>query len=452
MEQVKQNAIQASQEDKLKKVIGLGGALSITSGQIIGAGIMALTGLGIGMTGGSVVFAFILAALITVVVAMPTAFMGATLPTTGGFYRYTSRILSPRIGFFYLSVFLVGQITIAMYALSFAEYLSGIWPGAPIKLVAGSILTVLFLFNVRGVKSATKLQSILMLLLISSLGIFIFKGFPQVDFTTFTSSNPSFMTGGLKGFFTATALLTFATGGAVVISEMGGEMKNPGKDIPLAIIISTVGIGILYAVMSSVAAGVLPVEETAFQPLTNVAREILSTPLFFYFIVFGAMAALATTLNATFSWVTKGLLIACEDGWLPKSFGAVSEKYGTPHWILTFFYIIGMIPIVTGLSLDFIASLGNAAIQVANILPLIAAWYLPKKYPEAYKKSGFKINITILKVIVIIGVMLQFIQGYFLMDGMPITVIVTAVIYVVAAFVFASVKAKSGKIRFEKQF
>lgn len=441
-----------SQEDNLKKVIGLGGAISISSGQVIGAGIMALTGIGIGMTGGSVVFAFILASLITVIVAMPTAFMGATLPTTGGYYRYTSRILSPKIGFFYLLVFIVGQITIAMYALSFAEYFQGVIPGISIKLLAFIILTVLYLFNIFGVKSAAKLQTFLMLLLVSSMGVFIFKGLPQVDFNTFSSANGMLFTGGAKGFFTATALLTFATGGAVVIAELGGELKNPGRDIPLAIIISTIVVGILYAFMSMVAVGVLPLEQTAFQPLTNVARAVLPTPLFYYFIICGAMAALATTLNATFSWVTKGLLIACGDGWLPKKFGEVSERFGTPHWILTFFYIIGIIPIVTGLSLEFISSLGNAAIQVANILPIASALMLPRKYPEAYKNSKFKIGTGILKVIVVCAILLQFVQGYFLMVDMPIKVILTAIAYVVLAFLYSTYRMNKGNIKIQKEF
>jgi hypothetical protein len=52
-------AMQTLQEDRLKKVIGLGGVISISVGQIIGAGIMALTGVGIGMTGGSIVMVFL---------------------------------------------------------------------------------------------------------------------------------------------------------------------------------------------------------------------------------------------------------------------------------------------------------------------------------------------------------------------------------------------------------
>jgi len=435
-----------SQEDNLKKVIGLGGAISISSGQVIGSGIMALTGIGIGMTGGSVILAFLLSSIFVVITAMPTAFMGATLPTTGGYYRYTSRILSPRIGFFYLSVFLLGQITIAMYALSFAEYFVGIVPGLSVKLLAFIVLTTLYIFNLFGVKSATKLQSVLMLLLISSLGIFIVNGWPQVNFEMFAPGSVTLFTGGAKGFFTATALLTFATGGAVVIAEMGGEMKNPGRDIPLAIIISTLVIGVLYVFMSTVAVGVLPLDQTAFQPLTNVARAVLPTPLFYYFIIFGAMAALATTLNATFSWATKGLLIASKDGWVPAKFGEVNEKYGSPHWILTFFYIIGLIPILTGLSMGFISAFGNAAIQVANILPIIAALMLPKKYPEAYKNSKFKINLTLLKFVAIVAVCIQFVQGYFLMADMSLTVIISAVAYVALAFIYTGYRMKKGGI------
>lgn len=449
---VSSNKAVQSQEDNLKKVVGLGGAISVASGQVIGAGIMALMGIAIGMTGGSVVFAFILASIIVIIAAMPIAFMGSTLPTTGGLYRYTSRIISPRFGFFYLLVFLVGQITIAMYALSFAEYFMSIVPGLNVKVVAVIILTVLYLFNVFGVKSATKLQSIMMILLISSLLIFIFYGFPKVDFSNFSFSSPTLFTGGAQGFFTATALLTFAAGGAVVIAEMGGELKNPGKDIPIAIIVSTFGIGIIYALMAIVAAGVLPLEETAFQPLTNVSRAILPTPLFYYFVVCGAMTALATTLNAVFSWVTKGILVACEDGWLPRKFGVVNRKYGSPHWILTFFYIVGLIPILTGLSLEFISSIGNAAIQVANILPIIAAMLLPIKFPEAYAKSQFRIGKAILKVMVVIAVILQFVQGYFLMSGKPVSVLVTAVVYILAAYAYTVIRYKKASIEFIREF
>ncbi|MCS5423033.1 MULTISPECIES: APC family permease [Psychrilyobacter] len=441
-----------NQEDNLKKEIGLGGAISISAGQIIGAGIVALTGIGIGMTGPSVVLAFILSAVITMIVGIPIAATGATIPTTGGNYRYTSRILSPQIGFFYLCLFIVGQITIALYALSFAEYFEGIIPGVPMKLVAAVILTILFLSNLTGAKKAAKLQSVMMGLLILSLGMFVVIGLPKVDYSIFTSGKEVLFTHGMSGFFKATALLTFATSGAIVIGEMGGEMKNPGRDIPIAILASTAVIGVVYALVSTVAVGILPLEQTAFQPLTNVAKTILPHSLFIVFIVCGAMVALATTLNATFSWVTKGLLIACHDGWLPEKLGEVNEKYGTPHWILTFFYIVGLIPIVTGMSLEFISSLGNAAIQIANILPLIAAVVLPYKYKDLYEKSPLKLPKWLIKVLVVCAVVLQCVQGYFLLADKSANIFVVAGVYILLAFAYSKFLYKKGSISFQREF
>jgi len=422
------------QEDKLKKVIGLGGAISISAGQIIGAGIMAMTGIAIGMTGVSVVFAFLLAAAFVIIASLPAAYMGAALPTTGGYYRYTSRLMSPRFGFFYLLVFLVGQITLAMYALSFAEYFAGMVPSIPMKLVAFLFITALYLSNLFGVKWAAKVQTIMMLILLAALFVFVFKGLPRVDYAMF--SGDILFTGGAKGFFMATALLTFATAGAVVIAEMGGEMNNPGRDIPLAIIVSTISVGILYAFVSLVAVGVLPLEETAGQSLSNVARAVLPGPLFYFFIIGGAMCALATTLNATFSWLPKGILIACEDGWLPKGLGAVNQRFGTPHIILTILYLIGVIPVLMGLSLRFVSQLGTAVIIIANILPILSALFLARKYPAAHKNSKFKISMPVLRVIILVSVVLQVVQGCFLLSDLPGKALIAAGAYTILVLIY----------------
>ena len=431
-------------EDNLKKVIGLGGAISISAGQIIGAGIIALTGIGIGMTGGSVVFAFILAAVVTIIASFPAAYMGATLPTTGGYYRYTSRFISPRFGFFYLMLFFIGQITLAMYALSFAEYFVSVIPGVPIKLIAFLFVTAMYLINLFGVKSAAKLQTAMMVILLLALALFAINGLPRVNYDTFKGA--TLFTGGYRGFFTASALLTFACGGAVVIAEVGGEMKNPGRDIPIAIIVSTIVVGALYAFISVVAVGVLPLEETAFQPLSNVAKAILPTPLFYFFIIGGAMCALATTLNAVFTWLPKALLISCQDGWLPKKMGVVNKKYGTPHVILTIIYLIGVIPVVTGLSLKFISQLGTAAIQIANILPILSALFLVKRYPEAHKNSSFKLSVPVLATVVIVSIILQIIQGYFLLSDLPKTALFAAGGYIVLAAVYTIWRSKKTEI------
>ena len=74
---------------------------------------------------------------------------------------------------------------------------------------------------------------------------------------------------------------------------------------------------VFYAFIGIVAAGVLPVEQVAFQNLTLVAQTIFPTWLYLFFVFGGAMFALLTTLNGTLSWVHRGLQAAARDGWLP---------------------------------------------------------------------------------------------------------------------------------------
>ncbi len=83
------------QATNLKKVLGFTDVLGIAIGQIIGAGVMSLTGIGIQMTGSGITPAFILSAVITLLTMFPIAILGSTLPTTGGMYQYTSLVYCP---------------------------------------------------------------------------------------------------------------------------------------------------------------------------------------------------------------------------------------------------------------------------------------------------------------------------------------------------------------------
>lgn len=424
----------ASQESNLKKVLGLGDVMGIAIGQIIGAGVMALTGVAIGMTGSGITLAFVLSSIFTIITILPIAIMGSAIPTTGGLYRYSSRLLSSKVGFFWMLLFILGNLTIAMYAISFAQYMQGLVPSIPMKPIAFGLLTIFYISNIVGVKFAAIVEKVMVIVLLLGLAVFVIWGFPEVNYTVFNAKE--MFPHGAIGFFTAVALLSFATGGAQVIAELGGEMKRPGRDIPLTIIVTTVGVGILYAFMATIAVGILPIADVANKPLTDVARTILPQPLFIFFMIGGAMFALATTLNATLSWVTKGILISCEDGWLPKSLGKVNKKYGTPHWLLTVFYVIGSIPILTGLSLETISALGTGVILVSNVIPIFAASQLPKKYPELYKKAPFKLSKTALNIVVGLAVILLAVQGYLLLSSLSYKFMIGAGVYMVAAALY----------------
>lgn len=425
------------QATNLKKVLGLTDVLGIAIGQIIGAGVMSLTGIGIQMTGSGITPAFILSAVITLLTMFPIAILGSTLPTTGGMYQYTSRLLSPKTGVFWLMLFMFLQITLSLYALSFAQYLEGLFPGVPVRTVAFSLLTILFIVNIIGIKSASIIGNLMVITLIVALSCFIIFGIPHVNFDVFNSN--SMFPDGFTGFFTAVGLVSFATGGAQVVAELGGEMKNPKRDIPIVIIVATIFVGILYAFIASIAVGFLPIPEVAGRPLTSVAKEILPTPIFIFFMIGGAMFALATTLNSTFTWVTKSLLIAIHDGYLPKVLGHVNKRFGTPHWLLLIFYIIGALPIVTGMSLNVVAQLGTGISLIVFAFPALAVTQLPKKYPDAYKQSPFKVPYPVLIVIAITAIIVLLYQSYLLISDLKISYIIGTLIYILLSLAIAQI-------------
>lgn len=432
------------QESKLFRNVGFWPLMGIAVGQIIGAGIMSNTGIAIGMTGTGVALAFLISPILTLISITPDAILGATLPVTGGKYRYTSRMLGKKAGFVYLALYCFSNLTLSLYALSFASYLVSIVGGVSAQLVAMVMLTVLYLLNLIGTKSAAIVNTLMCVLMIGGILLFIGFGAQQVDLG-YVFNKDNLFTNGAFGFASTLALLSFATGGAQVIAEMGGEIKEPGKNIPKVMIVSTLSVGILYVFMACVAADVLPMEVTANQPLTAVAREAMPFWAFYLFVIFAALGATATTLNAQLSWVTKPILVACEDGILPKSLASVSSK-GAPYKILTLFYIIDMLPLMAGLDLAFVSKTSTAISLALKVLLSFAFLKLPSCYPQQLAASPLRVSNGAVKVIGVVCIILNIVLSGSLILNLPGYAIIGFAVLVIASIVYANVGLKKAEI------
>lgn len=402
------------QTNELKRVLGLGDLLGIGIGQIIGSGIMALTGITIALTGAGTPLAFLVAAVLVICPNLVLAVLGSAVPATGGMYTYVRDYIGPKTGLFYLALLVAGQLVLAMFGITFADYACSLIPGLSKIWVAFGILTLCFVMNVLGVDLAAKLQNILVIILVAAMLLFVGFGLPKVDWSVFKGGIRAIMPNGFINFMTGASLLTFATGGAEFLSELGGEMKNPGRDLPRSMILSTVAVAVLYAFIGVVAVGVLPIDTVAGETLVPVAEVIFPKPLYYFFIVGGGMFAVASTLNATFTWCTKGLLIAAEEGWLPKGMAKISRR-GTPWVLLIIFYIIGAIPILTGLDISTIARLGNGVSLIYVLFPIFTGYLIYKKNPKAMRNSSFKIRpvpLFILTTVALIGYIIAAILNF----------------------------------------
>jgi len=426
------------QEANLKKVLGLSDVLGFVFGQIVGAGVLILTGIGIGLTGKGIVVAFIITGLINCITVLPMAQLASAIPVTGAGYRYSSMLMGPKWGFLWQIGIIVSKITIALFALSFAEYLQGLFPAAPIVPTALIMLTFFYVLNLVGIKTAATTQKYLVLIKISGLLVFAAWGISSIDITSFASTE-AIMPNGLDGLLQAVGIVAYASYGGVMVAELGGEMKNPSRDIPLGILIGTIGSTLIYALIALVASGTLPIAEVANKPLSLVAKSVLPEPAYLYFMIAGAVISIGTTLNAVFQWVTKGMIVACEDGWLPRKLGEVNVKFGTPHYALTFFYILGVVTILSGISLGDIARLGFGFLLIVSIIPVLGCAFLPKKYPEQYAKALFRMKPSILYPCIGLAVVIMIGQVFYVLKGLPTNLKIAEGIIVALSIIYVNI-------------
>ena len=118
------------------KKIGFSDCMGLAVGQIIGSGIMVLTGVVIGLTGHGTPLAFILGALLAIVTCVPFIILTSTIPASGAGYTYVKRLMGDKAGFMYIGMFVLSQVLIATFAKGFASYFCSIFTGFNESLIA----------------------------------------------------------------------------------------------------------------------------------------------------------------------------------------------------------------------------------------------------------------------------------------------------------------------------
>ena len=419
-----------------KKLLGFWDLLSISLGQIVGAGVVVLTGIGIGITGYGTPWAFLLALGIVFLPSLSIAALGAAIPSTGGTYTYVRDLLGHKTAFLYLGLLVAGQLVLATYAIGFASYADALAPGMNLGLISAGVMTLCYAANLLGLRTAARLQSVMVVVLFVSLLLFIGFGYSHVDdFSNYTRIE-RVMPEGIGAFIAAAYILRYSMIGSEFISELGGETRDPGRNIPRVMITSLVLVTLLYIAIAIIATGVLPLELVQGESLAFVAREIFPPGLYVFFVLGGVMIALLTTLNSIFAWCTKGLFMATQDGWLPHSV-AVRNRFGTPFILLTLFYIVGMLPIVTGMTLQYVTVLGNAVGIIFGIIPVLALYNLYDRNPEAYRRATFKLPIVALKIVPVVALAVYSFGVYLSLDFIGVSGFVTLLVYAALLLAYA---------------
>ena len=379
---------------------------ALAVGQVIGAGVITLIVPAIKMTGYSAWLAYFVAIVMGFIMILPYVFVSSTLRLGGGNYSMLCELAGPTTSGIFAFSYLTQCLSLSLFGAAASAYLGDVIPalgGAmPRAIVGVSLLTFFFIVNLLGVDVMAKAQKLMTWLLIAALFLFAIVGIFKMKLPIFNFADPNFLIHGwgiafdkgqIAGGFTGAVLLfVYSCQGYYMTIAYGRDSKNAKRDIPAALLMTVPTLIVLYVGVAMAGVGVMSVKEYgASTTLVFAAQRIFPTWLFYFFIIGGPIMELLSTLNSSFAYNAITIGQSCDDGWLPATFGKKNAK-GSRVFILAFMYVLGIIPIVFGLSITVITNMVQLFTSFFAFLNFAALIKLPAKYPEAWKKSRFHVS------------------------------------------------------------
>lgn len=300
-----------------------------------------------------------------------------SISAKGAAYAYAKRLLGDKAGFFYLGMFVLSQVLIATFAKGFVSYFVSLFPMYSETVVAMIALTIAVILNINII--------------------------------------------GLKS--------SAAVQNLMIILLLASPALFAGFGLPQ----------VDWSCLAMTKANMIP---NGFEKIfTAVAQKIFPFWLYVVFVVGGAMFALATTLNGTLSWVTRGLQVAASEGWLPEAC-AKKNKAGTPIILLMVFYVVGALLILSGMDLSTISSMGVGTDILTEFVILVACWQLPKKFSNEFKASMFYMEEKKFHMVltVIGGIMLY--TSYVNLSDLTVNEMIGLAVYFVILFAYTQYRYK----------
>ena len=313
---------------KLAKGLGLPHVFCIAAGAMISSGLFVLPGLADARAGPAVVLSYLLAGLLAGTGLLSIAELATAMPKAGGDYYFITRGMGPAVGtvagllnWFSLS------LKSAFALVGMAAFVQLVLPIEP--HVTGVVLCVVFVaINVVGAKEAARLQVALVIGLLGIMLFYVVRGLPEVNIRHFEPFAP----GGLRAVFGTAGFVFVSYGGLLKIASVAEEVRQPGRVIPLGMILSFLVVTAFYVLMVFVTSGVLGAEQldNSLTPISDGAAAFMGTG---GRIALGIAASLAflTTANAGIMAASRYILALSRDEMLPEPLGRVSARFHTPH-------------------------------------------------------------------------------------------------------------------------
>jgi APA family basic amino acid/polyamine antiporter len=323
----------------LVRTLSLPQILMLGIGGTMGAGVFVLTGHAAGMVGPAVILVFLLAGLQSLPNSLSYAELASSFPVAGGGYAYISKatrgLLPYSVG--WVSWF-SSMVYAALSAVGAAYSIKIFLPFLPTHATAVAFIATFALISVRGSQEAGRTQVILAVIMLTSLAGFLILGLVLAGgftWATFYGDGGFFIHEGtlnnMGKIFQTVTLVNVLFVGYEVIATTAEEAKNPGRNIPIAVVGTIFICAVIYCAVAFVALGVVSANTlgASSTPLSDAASHFLGgwgAPL----LGLAGLIATVTSLNTAMLSSARVFLALSRDGYLPAFFARIHPRLRTP--------------------------------------------------------------------------------------------------------------------------
>ncbi|MFY4811947.1 amino acid permease [Haloarcula sp. AONF1] len=405
-------------EEDLAKDLGPLAALTIGVGTMIGAGIFVLPGEAILKAGSLASVAFVLGGIIAMFTALSASELGTAMPRSGGAYYYVNHALGPMFGSVAGWANWLGlAFASAFYMVGFGRYIARIFGLAGsvgvgpisisvVKLVALAGGAFFVFINYVGAKETGRLQNIIVVLLIAILTVFTLLGTLRAEPSNLPAATDVVTT------LETTGLIFVSYLGFVQITSVAEEIKDPGKNLPRAVIGSVVIVTVIYALVLVIMSAAVPqgfiadiISSDAENPIAVVeVGSYIQGAVMGGALLFGGLLATASSANASILASSRINFAMGRDRIVTPALNEIHPRYGTPYraigitgGLILLFIIIGDLTLLSGAA----SGLHLIIYGLLNVALIVMRYVNPEEYAPDFV-------VPLYPLLPILGVVLSF--------------------------------------------
>ncbi|HET9745047.1 MAG TPA: APC family permease [Chitinophagaceae bacterium] len=368
---------------------------------VIGSGIFGLPSKAFKEVGVYSIAAFLICAMAVFVIILCFAEVSSRFDKTGGPYLYALSSFGP------LPAFLTGWLLLLTRFITYAALINLLVTYLSVfsewfTLASARIITIVLLtlvlgyINHVGVKNSTQVNNFLTFAKLLPLLLFIVVGFFFIKGENYEAKELP----GFNSFSSTVLLLVFAFGGFESVLVNSGEVQNPEKNLPFALLLAALIIACIYMLVQIVSIGTLPSLASAEKPLAD-ASQVFMGKTGGLIIALGAMFSIVGTLNAIMLVGSRLPFAFSEENQFPKVFSFIHPKYKTPTWSLLLFTTI---TVIASLTYSFLEAATISAITRVIIYAIVCITLIVLRKKRSEHIGFFKIRFG--NIFAVLGVLI----------------------------------------------